>query len=236
MLSIRIVWGGTVRFCMLPLRVTHASLLRQVAARFGVAEAARMQLFWAEASDSYALDSQAAWEECLQRRGLAERPGRLELLVKGAPPGRRPLPRRALAAEAAGAGEREAAPETPTGPGFLVTGTQALPPGVRQTPTFALEIAAEGLQVQGGRGAAPRRNPPLLRRVASSGGYRRDAAAAAAERSAGKAWAVATGRDQRIHWAPEKGVLAGVAKEGRGPRPSPSGAELGLCLEGRRAA
>merc|ERR1719245_1351083 len=100
MLSVRIVWGDRVRFCMLPLRVKFASLLREVACRFALpAEAAstslsQLQLCWCEHGDDFALDGQAAWDECLQRRGLMEKPGRLELRVKGGavPPRRRRKP------------------------------------------------------------------------------------------------------------------------------------------------
>eukprot|EP00913_Durusdinium_trenchii_P034546 g32319.t1 len=79
MLSVRVVWDQAVCFCMLPLRVSFKALLQQVAARFQVKVPSTLQLWWTEARQLFRLDGDMAWEECLQRRGLAERPGRLEL-------------------------------------------------------------------------------------------------------------------------------------------------------------
>jgi len=82
MLSLRIVWGGVARFCMLPVNVGFESLIAEVSRRFGLAHIGALpQLSWCEVGETFKLNNQASWEECLQRRGLVARPGRLELCV-----------------------------------------------------------------------------------------------------------------------------------------------------------
>ncbi|CAE7561153.1 unnamed protein product [Symbiodinium natans] len=103
MLSVRVVWDTAVRFFLLPLRVSFKALVQQVAVRFRLPKKAPpLQLCWREADELFPLDGEAAWEECLGRRGLAERPGRLELQVlnMSKPPQRR---RKAEASSKAGA-------------------------------------------------------------------------------------------------------------------------------------
>jgi len=54
----------------------------EVSRRFGMSIGVPLpQLCWREAGELFALNSQASWEECLQRRGLVAQPGRLELCV-----------------------------------------------------------------------------------------------------------------------------------------------------------
>jgi hypothetical protein len=89
MLSLRVVWGKVARFCMLPVNVGFESLAAEVSRRFGMPLGVPLpQLCWREAGEMFKLNSQASWEECLQRRGLVAQPGRLELCVdsEDAPP------------------------------------------------------------------------------------------------------------------------------------------------------
>ncbi|CAE8629642.1 unnamed protein product [Polarella glacialis] len=256
MLSVRVVWGTNVCFFLLPLRVSFKALVQQVSSRYGLAAGMPPpQLCWREGgSESFALESQTAWEECLQRRGLAERPGRLELEVTDSSacplPRRRtrraPLPREGASARAAAAAAKNAAAAAPapgTGDGFMIMGTQALRTTAATgsaiqtaysgglalgSPTVA--AVGQGAQGPGGRGAGAGRRSPASGLV---GGARRSVAAAPAA-AQGRAWAMTTGREQPVRWKPQAG--------GGDPllQPSPSGAlgapgELGLCLEGRPA-
>ena len=109
MLSLRVMWGGAARFCMLPVSMGFDSLVAEISRRFGLASSAALpQLSWREAEESFKLASQANWEECLQRRGLVAQPGRLELRVDtDAPPPQR-APRRAVMARAAMVAARRA--------------------------------------------------------------------------------------------------------------------------------
>ncbi|CAK9058269.1 Hypothetical protein SCF082_LOCUS31097 [Durusdinium trenchii] len=123
MLSVRVVWDQAVCFCMLPLRVSFKALLQQVAARFQVKVPSTLQLWWTEAGELFRLDGDMAWEECLQRRGLAERPGRLELQVlnSSSAPRRCRRPRKMQ--------KKTCETEMDVGQGgaaFLITGIQAL--------------------------------------------------------------------------------------------------------------
>lgn len=91
MLSLRVVWGKVARFCMLPVNVGFASLVVEVTRRFGLSLGVPLpQLCWREAGEKFKLNSQASWEECLQRRGLVAQPGRLELCIDSEDPP--PLP------------------------------------------------------------------------------------------------------------------------------------------------
>jgi len=94
MLSLRVKWGSVARFCMLPITVGFDSLVAEVTRRFGLGHGTPLPpLSWCEAGESFALENQASWEECLQRRGLVRQPGRMELNVRcDDPPPRPPRP------------------------------------------------------------------------------------------------------------------------------------------------
>lgn len=86
LLSLRVAWGGTVRFCLLPVGVSFTTLQAEVARRFGLAApnegAPAIRLAWREGTEVYQLFDQVSWEACLHRRGLLVRPGRLELRLE----------------------------------------------------------------------------------------------------------------------------------------------------------
>eukprot|EP00929_Paragymnodinium_shiwhaense_P114849 TRINITY_DN83370_c0_g1_i1.p1 TRINITY_DN83370_c0_g1~~TRINITY_DN83370_c0_g1_i1.p1 ORF type:complete len:938 (+),score=157.13 TRINITY_DN83370_c0_g1_i1:185-2998(+) len=116
MLSLRVKWGGLARFCMLPVTVGFDSLVAEVSRRFGLVNCPLPQLCWREAEESFSLECQADWDECLQRRGLLSQPGRLELYVRSddAPPRRmlfrgraQPQPLHSTAASFASTGRRQ---------------------------------------------------------------------------------------------------------------------------------
>lgn len=89
MLSLRVKWGDVARFCMLPMNVGFDSLVAEITRRFGLGHGISLPpLSWREAGETFQLNNQACWEECLQRRGLVAQPGRLELCVQfdGPPP------------------------------------------------------------------------------------------------------------------------------------------------------
>lgn len=240
MLSVRILWGHLARFCLLPMRVTYKELVRQVAARYGAPTGTTMQLSWFEFGERYVLQGQASWEECLQRRGLMEKPGRIELSVQGQPPRRGCTPVPAVVKPRSSGGRssppaREPravtahlpAPPPPTPDHLLVTGTPAyrgaasmklLPPAIAEGP------GAVGL---------PSRTSRTVRRPGPGRGGGRHGPTY----PAGKAWAMATGREQPVHWAPAAGVVTSAswrtAAAGIGESSPSSGPSSGLCLEGR---
>lgn len=238
MLSVRVVWGTVVKFCLLPVRVRFSSLVRAVAARFGIPAGIALQLCWREVDAAYPLDTQAAWEECLQRRGLTERPGRLELEIQGSPPPRRVrVPRKGRRVKAAVVENSEDAVPRIEGADFLVTGMQALP--CASTAAIPMPSRLSGKA----ENATSVRSPPSgltggaaaaasTVAMSTAGEALRGAKRNATSRMAGKAWAASTGREQPIHWAPTPGGDTSGNGTKRGSSPSPG---LGLCLEGRPA-
>mmetsp|Transcript_58102 Transcript_58102/g.101712 ORF Transcript_58102/g.101712 Transcript_58102/m.101712 type:complete len:789 (+) Transcript_58102:62-2428(+) len=86
LLSLRVAWGGTVRFCLMPVSVSFTTLQAEVAKRFGLAPSGEgppaFVLAWREGTEVFQLRDQVSWEACLQRRGLLVRPGRLELRLE----------------------------------------------------------------------------------------------------------------------------------------------------------
>jgi len=221
MLSVRVVWGELVRFCLLPMRVTFDALMRHVSSRFGLAGGcsgapkipcgaggnaqSMVQLVWCEAGETFPLNSQATWEECLQRRGLANQPGRLELQVRGIPPtqNRRALPRRPCSfqgPESSAASKAAAADDGSAhigGVGFVVTGTQAFPGSLSSNRASGAARAGGGPRQSGGG---------QIRR-----GSGRSTAAGAGGTAPGRSWAAAPGREQPIHWAPTLGTAAAAS-------------------------
>mmetsp|Transcript_87317 Transcript_87317/g.264898 ORF Transcript_87317/g.264898 Transcript_87317/m.264898 type:complete len:541 (-) Transcript_87317:184-1806(-) len=128
LLSLRVAWGAFTRFCLLPIGISFTALMAEVARRFGLpasvgAGSSRgtplFELCWREGSEVFFLRDQASWEQCLRRRGLCARPGRLELRLEAvagvAPPPRR-RPRDA------------AAPDAGQWP-FVITGMRLAPSG-----------------------------------------------------------------------------------------------------------
>lgn len=216
MLSVRVVWGGLARFCMLPMRVTFSSLTREVANRFGLPEdQQQLRLSWREGSEeSFPLDGQPAWEDCLRRRGLAERPGRIELAVlSGSPPRHARRPKRRVHIV-------EEVDEIP----------ELLWPSPPQTGDPSLAVA--GTQVLGYSSVPPTPLPcEQPTRVASSmssrarGRGRGTARQAARPQDTGRAWATSTGRDKRVFWA-------GAAPPSPSNSPAALDQGLGLCLTG----
>jgi len=277
MLSVRVVWGDTARFCLLPMRVTYAALVRQVRSRFSLlVTAPALSLCWAEASEAFALDSQAAWEECLQLRGLMENPGRIELRVTGAPPGRKrrvklavvvtPHASRPNSRAAEHKPSHSESPVLPSGSCFVVTGTQAfrsvgggaggaaaagsslefLPPGQASSPPFAFRPGGGCGGAGGGAALSPGdcggRGMGVVARRRKQGDVRRGSnpgpGTAASAAAAGRAWAVSTGREQPVRWAPAPAGVTGAfgyaASTASSPGGAPGGVDgLGLCLEGR---
>jgi len=212
MLSLRVVWGEAVRFSLLPLRATYASVLREVLVKFSLPVGTSIRLSWCEGSEVFPLDGESSWHDCLQRRGLTENPGRLELLVQGnSPPRRRPTAARTMRPAAARTTQTPPPAPTPSpglaNAGLLVMGAQALPLTTQSKPT-------------GERVAARTHATRPMAKKATSTDYRTN----------GKAWAIALGRDQPIHWAP--GATAGPKAEAPHPPASP---DVGLCLDVRGA-
>jgi len=232
MLSVRAVWDGLARFFLLPLRSSFDALMREVLSKYGQTAGSAVDLVWCEGDMTFPLDSQSAWQDCLQRRGLVEKPGRLEIHIQSrrvagtdstptlAPRRKRPVVSLRLPAEGAvvapvGVAEAEGAQPTPANAmDFLVTGTQAL----RSSATNA---SAGGHEKSGAK----------TRAGTISGKPRRIGTAVDGGRQVGKAWAMATGRDQPVFWNSRGG--------GRiSPQPPVTGytPPEGLCLEGRAAA
>eukprot|EP00927_Polykrikos_kofoidii_P006766 TRINITY_DN12741_c0_g1_i1.p1 TRINITY_DN12741_c0_g1~~TRINITY_DN12741_c0_g1_i1.p1 ORF type:complete len:910 (+),score=198.47 TRINITY_DN12741_c0_g1_i1:113-2842(+) len=306
MLSIRVVWGYQVKFFLLPLRLSLDALVRQVSARFGVPlhDAGAVLECWSGVGDTLPLSSQANWEECLQRRGLAERPGRLELRIVGVepPPRRRPaaapmsrprrqLRRRQQGGEDGDGGDGPTADSVDAGAGgedasmcdFLVTGMhmQALRGGAHDTSVASApspqprgkiparrtatassagrepargssagkgRISSTGRQrgpntsgsnaVTPAGSATPARGGTSSRRSrGAGGGGGSHLAGAASTQGGGVAWGKTTGREQRVHWAPERGGATSTKQ--RSEDAADGGADLsllGLSLEGRSAA
>lgn len=230
MLSIRVVWGKIVRFFTLPLKASFAWLSQQVTARFELAAGSPLNLYWSEGGQDFAVDSQAAWDECLQLRGLAEKPGRLELRVRGRMPRRRVRPaaakQAALAEQAAllAAQQEDHGPPPRTQMGrtsrqrspYEIVGRQAL-----QAPTTPATRQSTALAEMPRRGGRSGSSGPRGRMAAN---------ASTTRRMEGKAWAMSTGREQPVHWAPSPG------RTSSGPNMASTVADLGLCLEGRPAA
>ncbi|CAE7204946.1 unnamed protein product [Symbiodinium necroappetens] len=191
MLSVRVVWDTAVRFFLLPLRVSFKALVQQVAVRFRLPKKAPpLQLCWREAEECYPLDGEAAWEECLARRGLAERPGRLELQVlnRSKPPQRRRKaegPSKGAGVDGVGVAGRPSPLDVsrtgPTDAMFLITGTQALP---GPTPTMSADFCISPDLRYSPSNDAPRGRTYLTRR----------------KKPSGRAWAMSTGREQPVSW------------------------------------
>jgi len=220
MLSVRVVWSGLARFCMLPMRVTFSSLMREVGSRFGLPEEHHaLRLSWHEgAENSFPLDGQPAWEDCLRRRGLAERPGRIELTVSsGSPPrqarqARRPRRRVHIVEEAEEIPEVLVPPQT-ADPSLAVAGTQVLAvASVPSTPAPAEQQTR--MATATGRGRGRGRGTRL-----SQTGRPQDT---------GRAWATSTGRDKRVFWA-------GAPPASPSNSPAALDQGLGLCLTGHSA-
>lgn len=234
MLSIRVVWARPrgsvyeeiVRFFTLPLKTSFTFLSQQVTARFELPAGSPVHLYWAEGGDDFAVNSQSDWEEVLQLRGLAEKPGRLELRVRGRMPRRRVKPaaakQAALAEQAAllaNAGEGQSAPPPRTGKSprrvryvYEAVGRQVISP---TTPA----ATRRSTQSRSGRTSS---------HSASARG-RMSANATSTRRVEGKAWAMSTGREHPVHWAPSPG------RTSYGPSMNTT-ADLGLCLVGAPAA
>lgn len=224
MISIRVGWGDLNKFLLLPLRVSYESLAREVATRFNAPAASTIRLCWIEVGEKFPLESQAAWEECLQRRSLAEKPGRLELRARGEPPAQKrkaqqtPQPRRSKVAPV-----MEESVLTPPGSSknsFMVTGMQAFPTsgaeGLDQMPSPAGRPIPGTAASRGVAAARLRQHRPV---------------------ASGRAWAMATGRERPIHWAPAPGGDSGSRTVGASTGGFGSGGRgnRGLRLEGRPA-
>eukprot|EP00929_Paragymnodinium_shiwhaense_P108573 TRINITY_DN74891_c0_g1_i1.p1 TRINITY_DN74891_c0_g1~~TRINITY_DN74891_c0_g1_i1.p1 ORF type:complete len:820 (-),score=200.30 TRINITY_DN74891_c0_g1_i1:734-3193(-) len=255
MLSVRVLWADLVRFCLVPLRVTYKSLARQVGSRFGLPpDSELLQLeCWSGAGESLLLDSQAAWEECLQRRGLAEKPGRLELRVvsQAAPPKRRQQPVQAPPPKAGSQGHH-AGGEAPSrnmsvagspcaqghhgNAGFFITGMSALPLTGYDPASVAAPSSGGGGPPGVGHGApdmkkmAPRKRVQLNRSRAGAARGRAGRGRGTAT-SSGVSWDKTSGRDRPVHWAPEQGGQ--MARDQDSPEPSTDFSLMGLGLEGR---
>lgn len=251
MLSVRVCWEDRARFCLLPMRVTYAALLRQVASRFCVPPGTSLQLYWTEGEDSYNLDSQQMWEELLQRRGLMGHPGRIELRIAGIPLRRRartiavpsfpkpPRPSSNKAADQRGTNVSDDAAVVATSVnGFIVTGTQALRTASSTTDVVAACVPADCFVGGRGRGTSRRKQGDARRTSTTASGGRTWATVTGREQlgearktstaaSGGRAWAMATGREQPVRWAPGYGTA-----QSKGPQDG-SAAGLDLCLEGR---
>jgi len=87
LLSIRVVWGKFTKFCLVPLGITFAELISEVARRFGLPEnlsspGSNLELCYRDGAEVFFVRDQASWDCCLRRRGLSFRPGRLELRLE----------------------------------------------------------------------------------------------------------------------------------------------------------
>mmetsp|Transcript_149881 Transcript_149881/g.481560 ORF Transcript_149881/g.481560 Transcript_149881/m.481560 type:complete len:216 (+) Transcript_149881:108-755(+) len=203
-----------------------------------------------------------------------ENPGRIELRVTGAPPGRKRRVKLAVVVtpHASRPNSRAAehkpspseSPVLPSGSGFVVTGTQAfrsvgggaggaaaagsslefLPPGPAASSPFAFRPSGGG--AGGGAALSPGdcagRGMGIVARRRKQGDVRRGSnpgpGTAAAAAAAGRAWAVGTGREQPVRWAPAPAGVTGAfgyaASTASSPGGAPGGVDgSGLCLEGR---
>jgi len=232
MLSVRVVWDGLVRFFTLPLRSSFDTLLREVLAKFDLTAGAAVDLLWREGDVSFSLDSQTAWQDCLQRRGLAEKPGRLEICVEsrsavGAGVAPAPVPRRKRPVVSLPAGASAAAEAVPAGDESICQAAPANAVDFLVTGTQALRSSTSG-------GSAPKSSGKTAKASARGGGIvgkqrRTNAAASSGRTQAGKAWATSLGRDGPIYWDKRAG--------GRTSTPPIAGytPPEGLSLEGRAA-
>lgn len=93
LISLRVTWGNNSRCCLLPVGVSFASLIMEVARRFELSAAGRGQFGAAGGSPPFKLSmhngaevfhlcDQASWEACLSRCGLHGKPGRMELRLE----------------------------------------------------------------------------------------------------------------------------------------------------------
>jgi len=212
MLSMRIVWGEAIRFSLLPMRSHYEAVKREVASKFLLPAGMPLRLCWREGSDLFPLDSEEAWQECLQRRGLSDKPGRLEVCVQGDVPKRRRRVR------------RRTGPQPPRGS----AGTS---PAALDARDIRLSVAGSQVFRAEGRpddvaALAPgdrARSFPRSTRRSSAQDYR----------ATGRAWAMAPGREQPIHWA---SVPMGSSPSQKEPTSSEGAApDLGLCLDVRAA-
>eukprot|EP00927_Polykrikos_kofoidii_P085388 TRINITY_DN9285_c0_g1_i2.p1 TRINITY_DN9285_c0_g1~~TRINITY_DN9285_c0_g1_i2.p1 ORF type:complete len:803 (-),score=126.76 TRINITY_DN9285_c0_g1_i2:386-2794(-) len=105
LLSVRAVWGLSVRCCLLPLSMPFKEVVHEISRRFGihsgfggvgvananaVAGALPLDLCWRDGVETMQLRDQVSWESCLRRCGLlvcggGVRPGRLEVHVMDPP-------------------------------------------------------------------------------------------------------------------------------------------------------
>jgi len=222
MLSVRIVWHHLVRFCLLPVRARFDSLLHAVVGRFGLTPGSHIALCWCEGETFFPLDSQASWDECLQRRGLAEKPGRLELQVHGSTPPRKckvtshnPKMKNSVVVEESTVNISSL--------DFFVTGMQAIPAQSGK----ALESNGQVPRVVGATPTLAGHTSKVGVGSHTTSGHATKFSKNTTSRAQGKAWAAATGREQPVHWAPTPGSANTIGTRSPG---------LDLCLEGRAAA
>jgi len=92
LLSLLVVWGSTTRCCLVPIGMPFASIIEEVACRFGVSGADHpkatvsgsppFKLSWHNGVEICHLRDQVCWDSCLHQCGLQGRPGRLELRLE----------------------------------------------------------------------------------------------------------------------------------------------------------
>lgn len=211
MLSMRILWGEAMRFSLLPMRSHYEAVRREVATKFLLPEGMPLRLCWREGSDLFPLDSEEAWQECLQRRGLCDKPGRLEVCVQGDVPKKRRRVRRRTGPQPAGSAGTAPAVLDCQDVRLSVAGSQVFRAEGRPDDTAAV--------APGDRA----RSFPRPTKRSSAQDYR----------ATGRAWAMAPGREQPIHWA---GMPLGSTPSQKEPTNSEGAApDLGLCLDVRAA-
>lgn len=123
LLSLRIVWGTTVRFCLLPIGAPFISLLAEVMRRFGFQEhlgrgedssggLSAFEFSWREGAENFVIRDQASWELFLRRRSLVAMACRLELSLSIAAC---VVGTRVLSVPASGSHQMVTQPSTPNG-------------------------------------------------------------------------------------------------------------------------
>jgi len=210
MLSMRILWGEAMRFSLLPMRSHYEAVLREVAGKFLLPEGMPLRLCWREGSDLFPLDSEEAWQECLQRRGLSGKPGRLEVCVQGDVPKRRRRVRHRTGPQPGGSAG--------TAPVVLDAGDSRL--SVAGSQVFRTDGRPDDASVLAPGDRA--RSFPRPAKRSSAQDYR----------ATGRAWAMAPGREQPIHWA---SVPMGSSPSQKEPSSEGTVPDLGLCLDVRAA-
>jgi hypothetical protein len=88
LLSLRITYATSVRFCLMPVGASFDSIVVEIMRRFtlrtDVANTSGkapppFRLFWSDGSDTRQLRDQASWDACLCHCGLQGKPGRMQL-------------------------------------------------------------------------------------------------------------------------------------------------------------